>query len=260
MKSCIKCKHKIDLKTRLKTLGGECVRIKCENCGMVYKMESHNIVKIISLLLFFMVFYLIYYFLNFIGIDLKIRIFVVGVLAVIFYVFWNIMMSYLLEYYVIFWGYDKKNVLATKDKSINKTNQAQQILNEILDRNGFDEKNIKLDVFIDSFEEFLSKLFDCYDDRLTYIIKPSYNDLSCWMLTRRFLTRNTSGELNLESLSIRIYYESDELSRKLYDLKYDYKSDEFDLFLEKVRDEDSYWELFKLYEPVKYEIVSEKII
>ena len=38
MKSCSKCNCKIDLLTRLKTLGSECVRIKCESCGTVYEV------------------------------------------------------------------------------------------------------------------------------------------------------------------------------------------------------------------------------
>ena len=62
MKSCSKCNCKIDLLTRLKTLGSECVRIKCESCGTVYEVESKGIVKIINALSFFMIFYLIYYF------------------------------------------------------------------------------------------------------------------------------------------------------------------------------------------------------
>ena len=50
MKSCSKCNCKIDLLTRLKTLGNECVRIKCEQCGTVYEVESKGVVKIINLL------------------------------------------------------------------------------------------------------------------------------------------------------------------------------------------------------------------
>ena len=69
MKSCSKCNCKIDLLTRLKTLGNECVRIKCEQCGTVYEVESKGVVKIINLLSFFMIFYLIYYFLNFMEVD-----------------------------------------------------------------------------------------------------------------------------------------------------------------------------------------------
>ena len=56
MKSCSKCNCKIDLLTRLKTLGNECVRIKCEQCGTVYEVESKGVVKIINLLSFFMIF------------------------------------------------------------------------------------------------------------------------------------------------------------------------------------------------------------
>ena len=106
MKSCSKCNCKIDLLTRLKTLGSECVRIKCESCGTVYEVESKGIVKIINALSFFMIFYLIYYFLNFMEIDLKIRIGIVFFLAVVFYIFWNAIMSYFLEYKVIFEGYN----------------------------------------------------------------------------------------------------------------------------------------------------------
>ena len=47
MKSCSKCNCKIDLLTRLKTLGNECVRIKCESCGTVSEVESKGIVKIL---------------------------------------------------------------------------------------------------------------------------------------------------------------------------------------------------------------------
>lgn len=53
MKSCSKCNCKIDLLTRLKTLGSECVRIKCESCGTVYEVESKGIVKIINALFIF---------------------------------------------------------------------------------------------------------------------------------------------------------------------------------------------------------------
>ena len=163
MKSCSKCNCKIDLLTRLKTLGNECVRIKCESCGTVYEVESKGIVKIINALSFFMIFYLIYYFLNFMEIDLKIRIGIVFFLSVVFYIFWNAIMSYFLEYKVIFEGYNINRKSTNKEESIttiNRTSQAKQILNDILTKNGFDEKNIKLDILMDSFEEFLKKKFN----------------------------------------------------------------------------------------------------
>ena len=235
MKSCSKCNCKIDLLTRLKTLGSECVRIKCESCGTVYEVESKGIVKIINALSFFMIFYLIYYFLNFMEIDLKIRIGIVFFLSVVFYIFWN---------------------------TINRTSQAKQILNDILTKNGFDEKNIKLDILMDSFEEFLNKKFNCYEDQIIYTIRPNdlvYRDLSCCTLIRQFVTRNVSGELNLERIYIQVYYNSKDLIDKLYNLHFNYTSDKFDEFLANVRDENSYWEVLKLYEPVKYEITEEKL-
>ena len=53
-----------------------CIRdkIKCEQCGTVYEVESKGVVKIINLLSFFMIFYLIYYFLNFMEVDFMIRV------------------------------------------------------------------------------------------------------------------------------------------------------------------------------------------
>lgn len=265
MKSCSKCNCKIDLLTRLKTLGSECVRIKCESCGTVYEVESKGIVKIINALSFFMIFYLIYYFLNFMEIDLKIRIGIVFFLAVVFYIFWNAIMSYFLEYKVIFEGYNINRKSTNKEESIttiNRTSQAKQILNDILTKNGFDEKNIQLDILIDSFEEFLNKKFNCYEDQIIYTIRPNdlvYRDLSCCTLIRQFVTRNVSGELNLERIYIQVYYNSKDLIDKLYNLHFNYTSDKFDEFLANVRDENSYWEVLKLYEPVKYEITEEKL-
>ena len=155
MKSCSKCNCKIDLLTRLKTLGNECVRIKCEQCGTVYEVESKGVVKIINLLSFFMIFYLIYYFLNFMEVDFMIRVGIVSFLAIIFYIFWNAIMSYFLEYNVIIDGYKTISSLNNEGKpaKINETSQAKKIFNDILNKNGFDETNIKLDILMDSFEK-----------------------------------------------------------------------------------------------------------
>ena len=165
----------------------------------------------------------------------------------------------------IFEGYNINRKSTNKEESIttiNRTSQAKQILNDILTKNGFDEKNIKLDILIDSFEEFLNKKFNCYEDQIIYTIRPNdlvYRDLSCCTLIRQFVTRNVSGELNLERIYIQVYYNSKDLIDKLYNLHFNYTSDKFDEFLANVRDENSYWEVLKLYEPVKYEITEEKL-
>lgn len=83
--------------------------------------------------------------------------------------------------------------------------------------------------------------------------------MSCCTLIRQFVTRNVSGELNLERIYIQVYYNSKDLIDKLYNLHFNYTSDKFDEFLANVRDENSYWEVLKLYEPVKYEITEEKL-
>lgn len=264
MKSCSKCNCKIDLLTRLKTLGNECVRIKCEQCGTVYEVESKGVVKIINLLSFFMIFYLIYYFLNFMEVDFMIRIGIVSFLAIIFYIFWNAIMSYFLEYNVIIDGYKTISFLNNEGKpaKINETSQAKKIFNDILNKNGFDETNIKLDILMDSFEEFLHKRFNCYEDEIIYSIRPTdliYKDLCCCTLIRQFQTRNVRGEINLERIYIQVYYNSKDVVNKLYNSHFNYTSDKFDEFLANVRDENSYWEVLKLYKPVKYEVTMDKL-
>lgn len=49
-------------------------------------------------------------------IDLKIRIGIVFFLAVVFYIFWNAIMSYFLEYKVIFEGYNINRKSTIKKK------------------------------------------------------------------------------------------------------------------------------------------------
>ena len=46
---------------------------------------------------------------------------------------------------------------------------------------------------------------------------------------------------------------------KLYNSHFNYTSDKFDEFLANVRDENSYWEVLKLYKPVKYEVTMDKL-
>ncbi len=263
MKYCDKCNCKINLSTRFKTLGNECVRMKCDNCGTVYQIKSKDVVKIINLLSFFMIFYLIYYFLNFMGVNKIIRISIVVFLSSVFYVIWNIAMSYFLGYEVIIEGYDlEQNLQNGKSLDKHKTSQAEKIFNNILNKNGFDEKNIKLDIIIDSFEEFLHEKFNCYHDSIIYNIRPQdfiYTDLCCCTLVRQFETRNAGGELVIERIYIQVYYKSNEVINKLYNIHSNYDSDKFDDFFKIVRNENSYWEVLKKYQPVKYKVTVEKL-
>ena len=144
-------------------------------------------------------------------VDFMIRIGIVSLLAIIFYIFWNAIMSYFLEYNVIIDGYKTISFLNNEGKpaKINETSQAKKIFNDILNKNGFDETNIKLDILIDSFEEFLHKRFNCYEDEIIYSIRPTdliYKDLCCCTLIRQFQTRNVRGEINLERIYIQVYY------------------------------------------------------
>ncbi|WP_455543275.1 hypothetical protein [Intestinibacter sp.] len=259
MKYCSKCNCKINLSTRIKTLGSECVRMKCDKCGTVYEIKSKQIVKIINLLSFFMIFYSIYYSLNLMKIARNMRIGIVVLLLIVFYVGWNLAVSYFLGYRVIINGYS----LAKNGELIDthKTSQAEKIFNDILDKNGFDKKNIKLDIIIDSFEEFLHEKFSCYHDSIIYNIQPRdfiYKDLCCCTLVRQFETRDASGELNVERIYIQVYYKSNEVINKLYNIHSNYDSDKFNDFFEVVRNENSYWQVLKKYKPIKYKITVER--
>ena len=78
-------------------------------------------------------------------------------------------------------------------------------------------------------------------------------------LIGQFQTRNVRGEINLERIYIQVYYNSKDVVNKLYNLHFNYTSDKFDEFLANVRDENSYWEVLKLYKPVKYEVTMDKL-
>lgn len=78
-------------------------------------------------------------------------------------------------------------------------------------------------------------------------------------MIRQFQTRNVRGEINLERIYIQVYYNSKDVVNKLYNSHFNYTSDKFDEFLANVRDENSYWEVLKLYKPVKYEVTMDKL-
>ena len=262
MKRCSECNCKINLSTRIKTLGNECTYIKCENCGTVYEVESKEVVKIINLLSFFMIFYLIYYFLDFMGVEKIVRICTVFLLSVIFYIAWNILMSYVIGYKPIIEGYN--GISNSKESDVSKyhnTNEAEKMLKDILTKHGFNDKNINLDILIDSFEEFSQQKFNCYRDSIMYNLQPvEYicEDLCCCTLLRQFETRNASGQLGMERLYVQIYYKTNDMISRLYSMYCNYDSYRFDDFFEVVRNEDSYWAILKEYEPVKYELYAER--